>query len=179
MYASQKSMSALQVEKDGSRRGGGRGDYQQPDGWAVVGGATAARQVTKTGDLSQLNAQRQPGDHCRDYLRQIEPFRRAARAASISVLVALQRPPPPPQRRKVQLLPRSVPLENKPGSTPGTSTAALEYEGAESTNEPSMSVEEAKTWIEEDSKEFFTFATRIPTRPRCTSRSYLLSTDPS
>ncbi|OSD00226.1 hypothetical protein PYCCODRAFT_1460324 [Trametes coccinea BRFM310] len=64
-------------------------------------------------------------------------------------------PEAPPQRRKLQLLPRSVPLENKPGSTPGTSTAASEDEGAESTNEPSMSVEEAKTRIEEDSKEFF------------------------
>ncbi|KAJ2985127.1 hypothetical protein NUW54_g10254 [Trametes sanguinea] len=64
-------------------------------------------------------------------------------------------PEAPPQRRKLQLLPRSVPLENKPESTPGTSTAASEDEGAESTNEPSMSVEEAKTRIEEDSKEFF------------------------
>ncbi|CDO68855.1 hypothetical protein BN946_scf185035.g8 [Trametes cinnabarina] len=64
-------------------------------------------------------------------------------------------PEAPPQRRKLQLLPRSVPLDNKAESTPGTSTAASEDEGAESTNEPSMSAEEAKTRIEEDSKEFF------------------------
>ncbi|KAI8970822.1 hypothetical protein BD414DRAFT_501765 [Trametes punicea] len=65
-------------------------------------------------------------------------------------------PEAPPQRRKLQLLPRTVPLDNKqPDSTPAASTVGSEDEGGESTSGPSMSVEEAKTRIEEDSKEFF------------------------
>ncbi|TBU40170.1 hypothetical protein BD309DRAFT_1003254 [Dichomitus squalens] len=61
-----------------------------------------------------------------------------------------------PQRRKLQLLPRSVPLENKSESTPAASTANSEDEGEEeSSGAPSMSESEAKTRIEEDSKEFF------------------------
>ncbi|KAL7277807.1 hypothetical protein ACG7TL_008751 [Trametes sanguinea] len=206
----QKFMSAIQMEKEkasqekdamnrtlsmsrgGSRRGGDRGDHQQPDGWAVAGGATAARQATKAGDLSQFGKinkstpmtfgpssvfqkdsksksrestlSRQGSSNMFSMLSanpeitaevtSAKSSRPPSRKSSID-LGSGGAPEAPPQRRKLQLLPRSVPLENKPGSTPGTSTAASEDEGAESTNEPSMSVEEAKTRIEEDSKEFF------------------------
>ena len=60
-----------------------------------------------------------------------------------------------PQRRRLQLLPRSVPLESKSESTPAASAANSEDEGAESTTGGHMSEAEAKTRIEEDSKEFF------------------------
>ncbi|KAI0629420.1 armadillo-type protein [Trametes polyzona] len=63
-------------------------------------------------------------------------------------------PEPAPQRKRLNLLPRSKPLE-KSESTPAGSTAGSDDEGAESTTGPSMSVDEAKTRIEEDSKEFF------------------------
>ncbi|KAI0359607.1 hypothetical protein OH77DRAFT_1472942 [Trametes cingulata] len=64
-------------------------------------------------------------------------------------------PEAPPQRKKLQLLPRTVPLENKSESTPAGSTAGSDDEGAEEGSGAGMSVEEAKTRIEEDSKEFF------------------------
>ncbi|KAI0776258.1 hypothetical protein BD413DRAFT_470231 [Trametes elegans] len=65
-------------------------------------------------------------------------------------------PEAPPQRRKLQLLPRSVPVENKTDSTPAGSTAGSDDENGESTSGPSaMSADEAKTKIEEDIKEFF------------------------
>ncbi|KAL7277802.1 hypothetical protein ACG7TL_008746 [Trametes sanguinea] len=182
----------LSMSRGGSRRGGDRGDHQQPDGWAVAGGATAARQATKAGDLSQFGKinkstpmtfgpssvfqkdsksksrestlSRQGSSNMFSMLSanpeitaevtSAKSSRPPSRKSSID-LGSGGAPEAPPQRRKLQLLPRSVPLENKPGSTPGTSTAASEDEGAESTNEPSMSVEEAKTRIEEDSKEFF------------------------
>ncbi|KAI0696675.1 hypothetical protein C8T65DRAFT_583280 [Cerioporus squamosus] len=61
-----------------------------------------------------------------------------------------------PQRRRLQLLPRSVPLENKSETTPDASAANSDDEGgAESTSGHGMSEAEAKTRIEEDSKEFF------------------------
>ncbi|RPD57735.1 hypothetical protein L227DRAFT_551661 [Lentinus tigrinus ALCF2SS1-6] len=61
-----------------------------------------------------------------------------------------------PQRKRLQLLPRSVPVENKSESTPGASAANSDDEGAESTTGGhGMSEAEAKTRIEEDSKEFF------------------------
>ena len=59
-----------------------------------------------------------------------------------------------PQRRRLQLLPRSVPLESKSESTP-TASANSEDEGAESTTGGHMSEAEATMRIEEDSKEFF------------------------
>ncbi|KAI0368980.1 hypothetical protein BV20DRAFT_997562 [Pilatotrama ljubarskyi] len=64
-------------------------------------------------------------------------------------------PEAPPQRKKLQLLPRTVPLENKSESTPAGSTAGSDDEGGEESTGAGMSVEEAKTRIEEDSKEFF------------------------
>ncbi|KAI0669667.1 hypothetical protein C8Q78DRAFT_1041469 [Trametes maxima] len=60
-----------------------------------------------------------------------------------------------PQRKRLQLLPRTKPLEDKSESTPAGSTAGSDDEGAESTTGGSMSVDEAKTRIKEDSKEFF------------------------
>ncbi|KAI0653525.1 hypothetical protein C8Q70DRAFT_1110231 [Cubamyces menziesii] len=64
-------------------------------------------------------------------------------------------PEAPPQRKRLQLLPRSVPLEDKAGSTPAASTAGSDDEQDETSSGATMSVEEAKTRIEEDSKEFF------------------------
>ena len=62
----------------------------------------------------------------------------------------------PPQRRKLQLLPRTVPLENKSESTPAASTVGSEDEGEEEpSGTPSVSEADAKARIEEDSKEFF------------------------
>ncbi|OJT05463.1 hypothetical protein TRAPUB_1054 [Trametes pubescens] len=60
-----------------------------------------------------------------------------------------------PQRKRLQLLPRSVPVDSKSESTPASSAAGSDDEGAESTGGPSMSVEEANTRIAEDLKEFF------------------------
>ncbi|KAL7277793.1 hypothetical protein ACG7TL_008736 [Trametes sanguinea] len=181
------------LELRGRKCGGDRGDHQQPDGWAVAGGATAARQATKAGDLSQFGkisnkstpmtfgpssvfqkdskSKSRESTLSRQGSSNMFSMLSANPAITAEVTSAKSSRPPsrkssidlgsggapeaPPHRRKLQLLPRSMPLENKPGSTPGTSTAASEDEGAESTNEPSMSVEEAKTRIEEDSKEFF------------------------
>ncbi|KAI0767077.1 hypothetical protein C8Q74DRAFT_1354942 [Fomes fomentarius] len=66
-------------------------------------------------------------------------------------------PEQPQQRRKLQLLPRSVPLDaEKTDATPAASTVNSDDEGAESTSGgPSLTETEAKTRIEEDSKEFF------------------------
>ncbi|KAI0753115.1 hypothetical protein C8Q80DRAFT_1150136 [Daedaleopsis nitida] len=61
----------------------------------------------------------------------------------------------PTQRKRLQLLPRSVPVESKSDATPAASTVNSDDEGAESTSgAPSMSEAEAKTRIQEDSKEF-------------------------
>jgi len=58
-------------------------------------------------------------------------------------------PEPPVQRRKLNLLPRSKPTEQE--STPASADVSEEGEVEEGT----MSEEDAKTRIEEDSKEFF------------------------
>ncbi|EIW54449.1 uncharacterized protein TRAVEDRAFT_173662 [Trametes versicolor FP-101664 SS1] len=80
-----------------------------------------------------------------------------------------------PQRKRLQLLPRSVPVDGKAESTPAGSTAGSDDEGAESTSGPSMSVEEANTRISEDLKEFFSirdlneadvYFTKLPTEHR-------------
>ena len=62
----------------------------------------------------------------------------------------------PPQRRKLQLLPRSVPID-KSESTPAASANNSDDEGAEESvsGSASMTEAEAKTRIKEDSKEFF------------------------
>ncbi|KAM5542985.1 hypothetical protein V8D89_003369 [Ganoderma adspersum] len=62
----------------------------------------------------------------------------------------------PPQRKRLQLLPRSVPLEAKSESTPAASTVGSEDEGDEEpTGTPSLSEADAKKRIDEDLKEFF------------------------
>ena len=62
----------------------------------------------------------------------------------------------PPQRKRLQLLPRSVPLDAKSESTPAASTVGSEDEGDEEpTGTPSLSEADAKKRIDEDSKEFF------------------------
>ncbi|KAI0079837.1 hypothetical protein K474DRAFT_1658664 [Panus rudis PR-1116 ss-1] len=58
-------------------------------------------------------------------------------------------PEPAPQRKKLALLPRSVPKEE----TPATSSVASEDESA--SGAPSMTEDEAKKRVAEDSKEFF------------------------
>ncbi|KAH9855961.1 hypothetical protein C2E23DRAFT_901267 [Lenzites betulinus] len=61
----------------------------------------------------------------------------------------------PQQRKRLQLLPRSVPVDSKSESTPAGSTAGSDDDAAESTVGASMSVEEANVQIKEDLKEFF------------------------
>ncbi|KAI1791195.1 armadillo-type protein, partial [Ganoderma leucocontextum] len=62
----------------------------------------------------------------------------------------------PPQRRKLQLLPRSVPVENKSESTPAASTVGSEDETDEEfSGGLSLSESKARARIEEDAKEFF------------------------
>ena len=58
-----------------------------------------------------------------------------------------------PQRRRLNLLPRSVPKADEKDETPGASTVPSEDEGESSSQV--MSEEEVKKRIEEDSKEFF------------------------
>ncbi|PCH35557.1 hypothetical protein WOLCODRAFT_27969 [Wolfiporia cocos MD-104 SS10] len=64
---------------------------------------------------------------------------------------------PEPQRRKLNLLPRTVPKpdESKADSTPAESEANSEDEDEEASSVPSLTEEEAKTRVVEDSKEFF------------------------
>lgn len=60
-----------------------------------------------------------------------------------------------PQRRKLNLLPRSVPkADDKSEETPAASTVASEDEGSEAA-QPQMSDAEVKARIDEDTKEFF------------------------
>ncbi len=86
-------------------------------------------------------------------------------------------PDQPQQRRKLQLLPRSVPLDTeKADATPAASTVNSDDEGAESTSGgPSLTETEAKTRVEEDSKEFFSirdldeaevYFTKLPSESR-------------
>lgn len=64
-------------------------------------------------------------------------------------------PEPAPSRRKLNLLPRTKPVEEtKADSTPAASEANSEDEAPEVAG-PSMSEEEAKVRVQEDSKEFF------------------------
>ncbi|OCH90607.1 hypothetical protein OBBRIDRAFT_776738 [Obba rivulosa] len=80
-----------------------------------------------------------------------------------------------PQRRKLNLLPRTLPKpdEQKADSTPAASEAASDDEVEPS--EPSMTEEEANTRIKEDSKEFFSirdldeaevYFTKLPSQHR-------------
>ncbi|EMD33161.1 hypothetical protein CERSUDRAFT_118223 [Gelatoporia subvermispora B] len=82
---------------------------------------------------------------------------------------------PAPMRRKLNLLPRTLPKpeEQNAGSTPAASEAASDDEAE--TSEPSMTEEEAKTRIKEDSKEFFSirdldeaevYFTKLPSQHR-------------
>ncbi|KAI0795099.1 hypothetical protein C8Q75DRAFT_748900 [Abortiporus biennis] len=57
----------------------------------------------------------------------------------------------PPQRRKLQLLPRSIPKDDKADETPAASPGGSEDE----IEAPSMTEAEAKKRVAEDSKEFF------------------------
>ena len=85
-------------------------------------------------------------------------------------------PDAPQQRRKLNLLPRSVPIDSKSESTPAASANNTDDEGEGSTSGgASMSETEAKARIEEDSKEFFTvrdldeaehYFTKLPTEHR-------------
>ncbi|PIL33521.1 hypothetical protein GSI_04144 [Ganoderma sinense ZZ0214-1] len=63
----------------------------------------------------------------------------------------------PPQRKRLQLLPRSVPLEARSESTPAASAVGSEDEDEEDqpSGTPSLSEADAKTRIDGDSKEFF------------------------
>ncbi|KAL6305170.1 hypothetical protein BKA93DRAFT_780253 [Sparassis latifolia] len=65
-------------------------------------------------------------------------------------------PEAPMQRKRLNLLPRTLPKpdEGRAESTPAASEAGSEDEGAE-THTPSMSEQEANARIKEDSKEFF------------------------
>ncbi|KAF7792743.1 hypothetical protein EIP86_003841 [Pleurotus ostreatoroseus] len=84
-------------------------------------------------------------------------------------------PEAPMQRRKLNLLPRSVPKDDEKGmDSPAPSTAVSDDEGAES-NAPSMSEDTAKARIEEDCKELFNvrdlgeaevYFTKLPTEYR-------------
>lgn len=87
-------------------------------------------------------------------------------------------PEAPLQRRKLQLLPRTLPKsdETKGDSTPATSEAGhSEDEGGDAPSAPSMTEAEANVRIKEDSKEFFSirdldeaevYFTKLPTEHR-------------
>ncbi|KAI0941635.1 hypothetical protein AcW1_003473 [Taiwanofungus camphoratus] len=60
-----------------------------------------------------------------------------------------------PQRRKLNLLPRSKPLQTEEGKADSTPAASEANSDDEDSHVPSMSEEEAKTRIDEDLKEFF------------------------
>ncbi|KAH9912513.1 armadillo-type protein [Fomitopsis serialis] len=83
-----------------------------------------------------------------------QPSRPPSRKASVD-LGAAGAPEAPLQRRKLNLLPRTVakPDEARTDSTPAQSEAG--HSDDEESTPPSMSEEEAKTRVGEDSKEFF------------------------
>ncbi|KAI6120363.1 hypothetical protein EV401DRAFT_2089060 [Pisolithus croceorrhizus] len=165
------------MSRGGSRRGAERNAEPAPDGWAVAGGSQP-RPPSKAGDLSHFGKISKAApmvmgpssvfagkkDNKRESLTRtnsssnmfsmlsqntelvIEP--KPSRAPSRRPSTDLDKPEPVPQRRKLQLLPRSIPA---PGETPPP-TSEDEPEGSPATQ---MSEEDAKKKIDEDVKEFF------------------------
>ncbi|KAI6132491.1 armadillo-type protein [Pisolithus croceorrhizus] len=160
-----------------SKRGGEHNADPAPDGWAVAGGSQP-RPPSKAGDLSHFGKISKAApmvmgpssvfagkkDSKRESLTRtnsssnmfsmlsqnpelpIEP--KPSRAPSRRPGTDMDKPEPVPQRRKLQLLPRSIPA---PRETPPP-TSEDEPEGSPATQ---MSEEDAKKKIDEDVKEFF------------------------
>ncbi|KAI6106519.1 armadillo-type protein [Pisolithus croceorrhizus] len=165
------------MSRGGSRRGVERNAEPAPDGWAVAGGSQP-RPPSKAGDLSHFGKISKAApmvmgpssvfagkkDTKRESLTRtnsssnmfsmlsqnpelpVEP--KPSRAPSRRPSTDMDKPEPAPQRRKLQLLPRSIPA---PGETPPP-TSEDEPEGSPATQ---MSEEDAKKKIDEDVKEFF------------------------
>ncbi|KAI6029329.1 hypothetical protein BKA83DRAFT_4217320 [Pisolithus microcarpus] len=174
---SQASQRQFSMSRGGSRRGAERNVEPAPDGWAVAGGSQP-RPPTKAGDLSHFGKISKASpmvmgpssvfagkkDNKRESLTRtnsssnmfsmlsqnpelvIEP--KPSRAPSRRPSTDMDKPEPVPQRRKLQLLPRTIPA---PGETPPP-TSEEEPEGALAAQ---MSEEDAKKKIDEDVKEFF------------------------
>ncbi|KAH9912523.1 armadillo-type protein [Fomitopsis serialis] len=166
----------LSMSRNGSGRGGHRGAQLQvglgPDGWSVAGNAPP-RVPPKAGDLSnfgkisktnaitfgptgvfankdsassnmfsKLTENPEPGAEATT----ARPSWRPNHEASVD-LGSDGSPEAPPQRRKLNLLPRTLPQRNE--------TQDLSMSEPSDSTAPSMSEEEAKTRVVEDSKEFF------------------------
>ncbi|KDQ50870.1 hypothetical protein JAAARDRAFT_41657 [Jaapia argillacea MUCL 33604] len=83
------------------------------------------------------------------------PPAKASRPPSRKASIDMSQGGEPQQRRKLQLLPRSVPVASeKEPDTPGASAPPSEEEELDA-GEPSMTEDEAQAKIAEDSKEFF------------------------
>lgn len=174
------------MSRGGSRRGGDRGDHNQPgpDGWVTP----ATRPPPKVGDLSNFGkisktnsmtfgpasvfSAKEKGKRDSTITRtssNMFSMLNAEVAAEVTLPAKSSRPPSrkpsvdlgtagvpsePPQRRKLNLLPRSKPVESKPDESAVASTES-DDEPPEQAVASSMTVDEALKRIEEDSKEFF------------------------
>ncbi|KAH9919362.1 armadillo-type protein [Fomitopsis serialis] len=153
----------LSMSRNGSGRGGHRGAQLQvglgPDGWSVAGNAPS--RISKTNAItfgptgvfankdsassnmfSKLTENPEPGAEATT----ARPSWRPNHEASVD-LGSDGSPEAPPQRRKLNLLPRTLPQRNE--------TQDLSMSEPSDSTAPSMSEEEAKTRVVEDSKEFF------------------------
>ncbi|TFK50969.1 ARM repeat-containing protein [Heliocybe sulcata] len=173
------------MSRGGSRRGQDRQDQQQGDGWTAARPAKAG-DLSNFGKISKQSpmtfgpsgifaSKKEIKESKRDstisrstsgnmfaMLNNAEaaeaaakPSRPPSRKPSVDLSQA-GTPSEPSQRRKIQLLPRSKPLEDEESKpeTPSASRAGSD-DGEEADGEPTMSEEEAKRRIAEDSKEFF------------------------
>lgn len=110
--------------------------------------------ISRTGSVNMFSMLSQNPELANEVQAPSKSSRPPSRKPSID-LGAGGVPEAPMQRRKLALLPRSVPKDDeKAQDSPAPSTAVSDDEGAESSG-PSMSVDAAKARVDEDSKEFF------------------------
>ncbi|KZT21061.1 hypothetical protein NEOLEDRAFT_1121622 [Neolentinus lepideus HHB14362 ss-1] len=177
------AQKANNMSRGGSRRGQDRQDQQQTDGWTATRPAKAG-DLTNFGKISKPSTMTLgPSGVFAGKAKESKRDSTVSRSASGNMFSMLQnaeaaeaatkpsRPPSrkpsvdlsqsgmaseQPQRRKLQLLPRSKPRldDETKEETPSASQAGSDDE-EEVDTVPSMSEEEAKRKIGEDSKEFF------------------------
>lgn len=126
--------------------------------------------ISRTGSVNMFSMLSQNPELANEVQAQSKSSRPPSRKPSIDLGPGGVPEQATPQRRKLNLLPRSIPKEDSPAA----STAVSEDEGADA-SAPSMTEKEAKTQVDEDCKEFFnvrdineaeTYFTKLPTEHR-------------
>ncbi|KAH6913934.1 hypothetical protein BKA70DRAFT_1383662 [Coprinopsis sp. MPI-PUGE-AT-0042] len=153
----------MSMSRTNSNRGRGRNDAE-PDGWAVAGNRPVA---PKAGDLSNFGKISNKGQPISfgpssvfSKTSKAEKRESISRTASSSNMFSMlqndaaSEPKPEPQRKKLALLPRSVPKdETSSTAAPESDGGSDEEDGAKAA--PDMSEADAKKKIAEDCKELF------------------------